>query len=108
MNIDAISSSGAVQKIKPEGTVTRKVIHNEKKAIRLPKAPDKETIRRTLDNITQNTRFSYTVTDEIGRYIIKIIDRNTDRVIKQIPAEELQALHENIQEAIGLLFDKEI
>ncbi|MBI9100189.1 MAG: flagellar protein FlaG, partial [Spirochaetaceae bacterium] len=32
----------------------------------------------------------------------------TDKVIKQIPSEELQKLHDNLQEALGILFDQEI
>jgi len=61
-----------------------------------------------LTKAVKNTRFSYRVIDNIDMIVVKIIDRNTDEVIKEIPGEEIQKLHENLQEAIGLLFDKEI
>lgn len=38
--------------------------------------------------------------------IIKVIDRETDTVIKELPPEELQRLHNNLKEAIGLLLNE--
>jgi len=38
--------------------------------------------------------------------IIKVIDKETDRVIKEIPPEELQRLHSNLKEVVGLLLDE--
>jgi flagellar protein FlaG len=38
--------------------------------------------------------------------IVKVIDKETDKVIKELPPEELQRLHRNIKEAIGLLYDE--
>lgn len=61
-----------------------------------------------LSTAVKNTRFSYRINDNIDMIIVKIIDRDTDEVIKEIPGEEIQKLHENLQQAIGLLFDREI
>jgi flagellar protein FlaG len=38
--------------------------------------------------------------------IIKVIDNETDKVIKVLPPEELQRLHSSIRDTIGVLFDK--
>jgi len=38
--------------------------------------------------------------------IVKVIDKETDKVIKELPPEELQRLHRKLKEAIGLLFDE--
>jgi len=40
--------------------------------------------------------------------VVKVIDGETDKVIKVLPPEELQRLHVRIREAIGLLFDEKI
>ncbi|MCL2180113.1 MAG: flagellar protein FlaG [Treponema sp.] len=40
--------------------------------------------------------------------IIKVIDRETDKVIKELPPEELQRLHNNLREAVGLLLNEMI
>jgi len=41
-----------------------------------------------------------------NQVIIKVIDKETDKVVKELPPEELQRLHSNLKEAIGLLFDE--
>lgn len=61
-----------------------------------------------LSKAVKNTRFSYRVDDNMDMIVVKIIDRSTDEVIKEIPGEEIQKLHENLQKAIGLLFDRQI
>jgi len=38
--------------------------------------------------------------------IVKVIDKETDKVIKELPPAELQRLHSNLKEAIGLLFNE--
>jgi flagellar protein FlaG len=38
---------------------------------------------------------------------INVIDGETDKVIKQIPPEAIQKLHERIREEMGILFDQE-
>ena len=40
--------------------------------------------------------------------VVKVIDKETDKVIKELPSGELQRLHVRIREAIGLLIDEEI
>ncbi len=65
-------------------------------------------LEMALENAVKNTRFSYRVNDNIDMVVVKIIDRSTDEIIREIPGEEIQKLHENLQEAIGLLFDTEI
>jgi flagellar protein FlaG len=55
-----------------------------------------------------NKRFKITVNDEIERVVVKVIDGNTDKVIKEIPPQELQRLIARIKETIGLLFDEKI
>ncbi len=38
--------------------------------------------------------------------VVKVIDGNTDKVIKELPPKELQRVHMRIREAIGLLLDE--
>jgi len=55
-----------------------------------------------------NRRVILTVNEQINQVIIKVVDAETDRVIKEIPAEEIQHLIARIKEAIGLLVDEKI
>ena len=65
-------------------------------------------IKEVLDRVIKNTRYSYSINEQIDQFVVQIIDKDTDNVIKEIPSRELQRMHENIQEAIGLLFDTQI
>jgi len=55
---------------------------------------------------TFNRKLQFEVDQNSNQVIVKVIDKETDKVIKEIPPEELQRLHRNIKEAIGLLFDE--
>ncbi|WP_052078359.1 flagellar protein FlaG [Spirochaeta lutea] len=53
-------------------------------------------------------KFKYTINDDIDQVVVKIIDPDTDKVIKELPAAELQKLQARIQEYLGLLIDETI
>jgi len=63
---------------------------------------------RYLEQIGQafNKKLQFVVDHKSNEVIVKVIDKETDKVIKVIPPEELQRLHRNLKEAIGLLFDE--
>jgi len=114
MSLDKIVNSGALPNtnldrnssaptVKP-GKIVK--LETEDKEVK-QKVPDRKQIELALKNF-KSTRFSYVLTDEVNRFIVKIIDKETDKVIKQVPSEELQKLHDNLQEALGILFDQEI
>jgi len=68
--------------------------------------PDLKETKSILNEFTSNTRFSYSINEKIDSFVVKIIDRNTDKVVKEIPSKELQNLHENLREAIGIFIDQ--
>jgi flagellar protein FlaG len=53
-----------------------------------------------------NRRLKFIIDQESKEVIIKVIDNETDKVIKVLPPEELQRLHSRIRETIGFLFDR--
>jgi len=55
-----------------------------------------------------NRRVQLSVNETINQVIIKVVDSETDKVIKEIPAEEIQHLIARIKETIGLLVDEKI
>ena len=54
-----------------------------------------------------NRRLDFKVDKDTNRIIVKVIDTKTDKVIKEIPPEQLIELAAKIQELIGLLVDEE-
>jgi flagellar protein FlaG len=59
--------------------------------------------------VTQfNRRFEISVNESINRIVVKVIDTESDKVIKEIPPEEIQHLLLRLQEMMGLLVDEKI
>jgi len=82
----------------------------------LPAEPQKvsrqdiESQARALEKtfLAFNRRVVLSVNEQINQVIIKVVDAETDKVIKEIPAEEIQRLIARIKETIGLLVDEKI
>ena len=79
----------------PAQTFSRQDIENQAKAL-----------EKTF--LAFNRRVVLSVNDQINQVIIKVVDAETDKVIKEIPAEEIQHLIARIKETIGLLVDEKI
>ena len=72
-----------------------------------PNLPEiKQTVSQ-LERVSQafDRRFKFIIDSESREILIKVIDNETDKVIKVLPPEELQRLHSRIRETIGFLFD---
>jgi flagellar protein FlaG len=52
------------------------------------------------------SRLDFRVDEETNRIVVKVIDTETDKVIKEIPPEQLIKLAAKIQKMIGLLVDE--
>jgi len=55
-----------------------------------------------------NRRLKFYLNEEIDRVVVKVIDAETDKVIKEIPPQEIQDLVARIQQAIGVMVDEMI
>ncbi|MFA7565698.1 MAG: flagellar protein FlaG [Alkalispirochaeta sp.] len=67
-------------------------------------------LTQELRNVTRafNKRLSFSYNDKLDQMVVKVIDRETDTVIKELPPSELQRVHLRIREAIGLLLDESV
>ncbi|MCL2243863.1 MAG: flagellar protein FlaG [Treponema sp.] len=55
-----------------------------------------------------NKKLQFVVDHNSNEVIVKVIDKETDKVIKELPPEELQRLHHNLRDTIGFLFDERV
>ena len=78
----------------------RKQQEERKDEDELTKAVDQMNERSEL--LRRNLQFS--VDDESGRMVIKVVDSQTDEVIRQIPKEEMLEIARSLEKAEGLLF----
>jgi flagellar protein FlaG len=51
-------------------------------------------------------KLQFQVNKDLDEVVVKVIDSNTDKVIREIPSAEIQKLQIRIKEALGLLFDE--
>ncbi len=55
-----------------------------------------------------NTSLIFSVDDNTGRTIITVKDKETDKIIRQIPPENMLKLMHNMKDVMGMLLDVEI
>ena len=73
-------------------------------------AKTKQTVQelQELSNMVLGHTLEFSVNTELDKVIVKVIDPKTNKVIRQIPSEDLQKIQIQMKHAIGLLFDEMI
>ena len=79
---------------------------------KVPEEQYKSNIDKAVENLRSagdlfNKRLDFRVDEKTNRIVVKVIDTRTDKVIKEIPPEQLLDLAAKIQEMVGLLVDEE-
>lgn len=74
---------------------------------------DPEQLQEIAEELNQhfqifNTSLSFSVDEKTGTTVIKILDRETDKVIREIPPSELLKLAAKLSEVIGRLVDETV
>ncbi len=94
--------------VKEQGTQETEPIEN---------TPAKETVEKTLDIINQtikasNRHLEFRFHEGSGRYSVKVVDSDTQEVIREIPPEKMLDLAARIKKMVetelGLLVDERV
>ena len=66
-----------------------------------------ETVKhlQELSDMFLGHTVKFNVNNELGKVIVEVVDPATNKVIRQIPSEDLQKIQVNMKHTIGLLFD---
>ena len=98
-----------------KGIAPRAQANTEKAVAALPENSPAETKKyssATADleqiSLVFNKRLQFVIDHRSQEVIVKVIDKETDKVVKVIPPEELQRLHNRLKETIGFLFDEQV
>lgn len=65
---------------------------------------DVQQLQKVADTMGKKIRFN--VNEELGQVVVKIVDPSTDKVLREIPSEDMQRLRITIRHTIGLLVDE--
>lgn len=66
-----------------------------------------DRIKKALEEMNRN-ELEFSVHKKTGKTVVKVVDRDTGEVIKEIPPEELLDIAARINEMAGMLFDKRV
>lgn len=93
----------STQSIAPNGA---QVAQNIEQSVAQTKEASQQL--QKLSEIVSDNKLQFSVNKELGSVVVSIVDASTDKVIKQIPSEEIQNLKLRIRKAIGSIFDEVI
>jgi len=60
-------------------------------------------VQNYLDDL--NIGVNFDIEDKTGEVVVKVVNRKTNEIIRQIPAEALVKLHEHLRDLVGVLFN---
>jgi flagellar protein FlaG len=68
-----------------------------------------EDVENMVDSLYEftnmlQTKLKFSILDDTNEIVVKVINRQTDEIIRQIPPEELLEIHANMKKMSGLLF----
>ena len=89
------------QPIAPSGA---KVVETMEQKMEQTKADMQEL--QIISQIVAGNRLQFSVNKDLDAVVVSVIDSSTDKVIKQIPSEDMVKLKLRIRQAIGTLFDE--
>lgn len=75
--------------------------------------PKEEQLQQALDRVKEgfekaNIGFEYFIDEKTNREVVKVIDKDTNEVIRQFPPEEILNMLQKMYEMLGILIDKKI
>ena len=96
-----------------QGSETQRPKETAENLLKKIQSYSKEEVEQYLNklfksNLLFNRKLKLSVNRELNQVIVKVIDRSTDEVVREIPPEEIQRLEAKLKEAIGLLIDEQI
>ena len=66
-----------------------------------------QQLQRLSDQV-MGCKLQFSVNKELGSVVVSVVENGTNKVIKEIPSEDMQRIKINMRKAMGLLFDKMI
>lgn len=86
-----------------------KMLYEEKQKKELTKEEAQQIVNGMNEFLKPKfTSLQFKLHEELERYYVEVIDRDTKEVIREIPEKELLDMYAKMTEFIGLFFDKKL
>lgn len=74
---------------------------------------DRAVVEDSIDKLnrvmlTVNPRFEFRIHEETNRIMVRVWDKDTEELIREIPPEQILDIVASIEEMVGLLIDKRL
>ena len=103
----------AVRNNLPEAAIARNEIQEQAVPVvqGSKEAPPVEVLADAVDQLNEYAQgvqrnLEFSVDDKSGRTVVQVVDTETEKVIRQIPSEEMLVMIRNFSERIGNIFDE--
>lgn len=106
---DGANSTQSSAPVRTLNTSTASVQQNEAAAGAQSSIEDLQAAVEKMNELMQNSQRSlhFSVDDSTEEVVIKVVDQETDEVVRQIPSEEQLKFSEFLEGMVGLVFDEE-
>jgi flagellar protein FlaG len=63
-----------------------------------------QKLNKEMEPLNPDIKFSFN--EKIDNFVVNVVDKNTDKIIRKIPSDEALKIMEKMRELVGALFDK--
>jgi len=77
----------------------------------IPKAEASEALIKALNNDMETLHrvgLQFSVHEDTGQTVVRVVDKDSGKLIRQIPPQELLDLATKLEDMMGILFDKNV
>ena len=99
--VENISHSGVSEQVEAsESAISQAGAPSETKS-------DLDETVKSMNDLAQNLhrQLLFSIDDRTGDYFVKVVDKETDEVIREIPSEEMRELKARLEETTGVIFN---
>ena len=110
MNLTSLTQT---DKVNAALTVTEKVDESIQSVKKEQLNVEKKKMEHVVDGMNDfllpmNVSIKFELHEELDRYFVKVVDSETDDVIREIPSEEFLNMYASMAEFMGLFVDRKI
>jgi flagellar protein FlaG len=104
--LKSVTATGDSLKVEAAKDKTAEIRQPEQAEEKPLDAKEVDTVVTELNSMAQNMHreLLFSVDEKSGDTIIKVLDKETDEVIREIPSKEMREVKARLQETVGIIF----